>query len=357
MNGLFLTKPFTGIGQYTVNLLRAMALQAPEVEWCVVVPELLTNRALDLPINISLQCVPEKKWRSASWRKVWWEQVQVPRALIEAKVNLIHYPYPCNPRFPGARHPKTVVTVHDIIPWVSPDYRHKLRSRLYQRNAEKALLKADHIIAVSEATASAVSDRLNLPYNKITTIHEAADPFYLNEGPAHRPKRPYLLYVGGYDPRKNVKRLCEAFEEYVARTYDVDLILVGGANHPLAPSAQKNVIATETLTREGLARYYRGALAFVNVSLAEGFNLPLLEAVACGAPILTSDIPVHREVLGEAGLLVDPQNTCAIGEAMVNLIRDQGLRDRLREGTFSLNEQYTWEKAAERTLALYRKIL
>lgn len=418
-NGRFLLHPYTGIGQYTLNLLQAMAKLDPSIEWIIGVPD---KKGITPPPNLHLLEIPFiPQIPTASLRTFFWEQVQLTRALKRAGVDLIHYPYPANPRLkpfgrPGSKPPKTVVTVHDVIPWSRPEYRKKLRTRLVQKNAQRALQNADAIIAVSETTALDLTDKIHFPYDHVKVIHEAASPVYKVEGRKHRhsaapppvpttdyglpavaglpttDSRPYLLYVGGYDPRKNVTRLVEAFNEYIAPHHNIDLILVGaesamqelaqGTNRLLEPlpastikdpqerpapegtparatearpAAHGQVILTPSLPPETLAEVYRGARALINVSLAEGFNLPLLEAAGCGTPILTSDLTVHREILST--LFCDPTSTKSIGEMMINFLRDDSLEQKLRAATAALREQYTWEKAAQKTLALYRHIL
>lgn len=377
-NGRFLLRPYTGIGQYSLNLLTQMASQAPDTKWLVVVPEKLPkDHPLNSFTNITIQLIKEKELPSASVRQVWWEQVQCPRALRKKGVDIIHCPYPSNPRFTGPwvlRRPKTIVTVHDTIPWKRPEYQKKWRSRLYQGNARKAIKKADHVIAVSQTTALEFTDQVQFPFHHVSVIHEAASPVFKAAGPLPTSKRPYLIYVGGYDPRKNVTRLIEAYQEYIAPLYEVDLILVGaetaikaieeGSNRLLEPLPKRiiddlkgTVVYEKSLSPEKLATLYRGAMGFINVSLAEGFNLPLLEAAASHLPILTSDLPIHREIIGSSGRFCDPKSTKSIGEMILNFLRDSDLREELKQKSIQLATQYTWQKAAETTLSLYRKLV
>lgn len=384
-NGRFILKPYTGIGQYSINLLMAMATQAPEIEWVVGVPEMPSSKSMpDFPDSIRFLVVPERRGLSAALRMWWWEQVQLPRALQKSAPALIHYPYPSNPRFRATwnlKKNKTIVTVHDLIPWTRPEYRSRLRSRLYQDNAKCALNKADHVIAVSQTTGSELTDTIHFPSSRISVIHEAASKQFRHDGAHHVHKKPYLIYVGGYDPRKNVTRLIEAFEEYVAPHHNIDLLLVGAttAMEELAQGANRlleaipgriikhqqsgnhpskgAVIPLSALTPEKLAEHYRGAIGFINVSLAEGFNLPLLEAAASHLPILTSNLPIHQEIIGEYGSFCDPKSTKSIGEMILNFLRDTELQERLKQNAASLSDEYTWDNAAAATLALYQKMV
>jgi len=374
INGRFLCEPYTGIGQYTENLLKAMAKKDRRVEWVIVVPRKIP-KTVKLPRKARVLVIPEnEKLPSASLRKSHWEQILVPRAFKQEKVDVAHYPYPANPRFPDRNAPKTIVTVHDVIPWVRPEYRRRLRTRLYQRHAKKALEKARHIICVSRTTAIALSDHIKFPYQRIQVIHESASPAFKKTTRKFKSAKPFFVYVGGYDKRKNTLRLLEAYQEYIAPKYDVDLILVGAKNtqnkhYSELPRLQKclkhptikvpsrkirgKVILTPHLPAEKLAKYYRGCLGFTNVSLAEGFNIPLLEAASGGAPIITSDIAIHREIIGKNGLFCNPFSTKNIGETLVNFIRDKDLQKSLKKATQVLNKQYSWEKAAQETLELY----
>lgn len=383
LNGWFLLKPYTGIGQYTANLLRAMSKEAPDAEWVVALPEPLKNLPRgsnpSWPAKCTFKILPQKSWLpTASLRKWVWEQFQVPAFFRREKVDVAHYPYPCNPRFPGRHAPKTVVTVHDVIPWTDPAYCRRLRTRLYQAWAQKALLKADKILCVSQTTADALTDQLPLlPLQAIHVIPEAAGPEFSFRGRKKRAPKPYFLYVGGYDTRKNVQRLVEAFQEYIAPQYAIDLVLVGAKDtaNPhyttlknLQESATPRIIqslpqgphrgrvqCTPPMSPSTLAETYRSALALVHPSLSEGFNLPLLEAAACGTPLLVSDIPVHREILGEQALFCDPTRCKALGQMLLDFLNDPPLQQRLRDATVALRAQYTWKKAAQETLKIYKK--
>lgn len=390
LNGWFFIKPYTGIGQYTANLLRAMVVETPDAEWVVALPERLKTppqgSKTPWPKNITFKVLPQKSWLlTASLRKWVWEQFQVPALFKREKVDVAHYPYPANPRITFGGRPKTIVTVHDVIPWTDPAYRRRLRTRLYQAWAQKALLKADQILCVSQTTADALTDRLpQLPLQAIHVIPEAAGPEFslkakgrkrsARRSPRHL--KPYFLYVGGYDTRKNVQRLVEAFQEYVAPQYAIDLVLMGAKDteNPhyttlknLQESATPRIIqslqgphrgrvqCTPPMSPSTLAETYRSALALVHPSLSEGFNLPLLEAAACGTPLLVSDIPVHREILGEQALFCDPTRCKALGQMLLDFLNDPPLQQRLREATAVLRAQYIWEKAAKKTLEVYQK--
>lgn len=378
INGRFLCEPYTGIGQYTENLLNAMAKKNKSIDWLIIVPAKIP-KTVQIPEKAQVIIAPPPKWiLSASLKKFYWEQIQIPKIFRQKKIDIAHYPYPANPRFTSKNEPKTIVTVHDTIPWVRPGYRRRLRTRLYQKNAQKALLKADKIICVSKTTALDLSDFIKLPNNRFKVIYEDANPIFKKKKHSLKSvnKNQFLLYVGGYDQRKNVLKLVEAYNDYIAPRFAVDLVLVGAKNvrnkhysdlsdlrkllkSPTIKVPRKGrcgkVIQLSSLPANKLADYYQNCLGYVNISLAEGFNIPLLEAAKCGAPIIISDIPIHHEIVGKHGRFCDPLNTKNIGEVLLDFIQNPTLRSRLRQDADKLGNKYSWSEAAQNTLELYRQ--
>jgi glycosyltransferase involved in cell wall biosynthesis len=365
LNARFLTLPFTGIGQYTRNLVRAMARLKPENEYVLFTPELVE---VDLPANCRQIRVVEKTYPSASLRKAHWEHVLVPQEMERFGINVAHFPYPCNPwrRLPMP----TIVTVHDVIPWKLPDYREKLRTKAYHSYAKWALRKADHVITVSEFSKREIVKTLKVRENKITVTPLAAP---VTDGPATFPdlnlRRKFFLYAGGYDPRKNVPLLIQAYQKFIAPLYPIDLILVGGRNNGLEGfvtdehcdrvhkkyliKPKGRVLFTDPLPQNELNCLYKHALALAHLSTYEGFNLSLVEAMSAGVPIVASDIPVHHEVAKNAALFVKPDHINSVGNAMHQLVHDHALQRQLAKNGLERSKDFTWEKTAEETLYVY----
>lgn len=365
INARFLIHPYTGIGQYTRNLVQAMAEQEPANEYFLFTPELAD---LPLPENCRQVRVVEKDYRSSSVAKAHWEHVLVPQEMERFEVDLAHFLYPSNPR---RRLPMpTIVTVHDVIPWRLPEYRKRLRSRIYHLNARLALKKADHLITVSEFSKNEIIKYLKVKDSAISVVPLAP--------PVHDPaitfpdldlRRKYLLYVGGYDERKNVPRLIQAYQKHVAPYYPIDLILVGGKNrglealitdeylervagrYPVKPKG--TVVFMEPASQTELTCLYQQALALVHPSRYEGFNIALVEAMEAGIPIVASDIPVHREVTDGSALFVNEMNIDSIGVGMHQLIHDSGLRTKLIEKGKIRARAFSWKKTADETLYVY----
>lgn len=365
INARFLVHPFTGIGQYTRSLVKTMAKMAPENEYLLFTPELVE---IDLPENCKQIRVVEKEIRSASMRKAHWEHVLLPKEMERFEVDIAHFLYPSNPR---RKLPMpTIVTVHDVIPWRLKAYRRRLRSKVHHLYARMALKKADHVVTVSEFSKSEIIKVLKVKEKNIS-VTLLAPPLEDEKisCPSFRLRRKYLLYVGGFDERKNVPNLIHAYQKHVATQYPIDLILVGGKGKGLESlvtdeycsqvdnkyrlKPKGKVIFTEILEQSELTCLYRQALALTHVSLYEGFNFALVEAMQAGIPIVASDIPVNREVTGGAALFVNPHDVDSIGVTLHQLIHDKTLReDLIRDGKERLLD-FNWEKTAEETLYVY----
>ncbi|MBU2523575.1 glycosyltransferase family 4 protein, partial [Patescibacteria group bacterium] len=340
INGLFLTKPFTGIGVYTINLLKSLAQIDSENQYIIVVPQpsssskkrVASNSSENKsPSNFKFINAPYPNIPTSSLKKTYWEQIIVPRVFKANKVDIAFFPYPANP----CRQLKipTIVTVHDTIPFENKAYTKKLRSKIYQVFAQFNLRFADKIVAVSNQTKSDLI-RLKTPQQKIEVIHNTLGPesdikFSLKTKTLKKFKitKPYFLYVGGFDERKNVAAMIESFKSANSEKnkQKYQLVLAGRAHQKAhlyssyIQSKQKNhsskktssetgIIFTDFISREDLNALYKNAHAFINFSLSEGFNLPLLEAAYFKTPIGTSDLKVHHEVIGEGAVFADPKN-------------------------------------------------
>ncbi|MBN2096119.1 glycosyltransferase family 4 protein [Candidatus Peregrinibacteria bacterium] len=365
INARFLSAPFTGIGQYTRSLVAAMAAIEANNQYILFTPELVD---VDLPANCKQIRVAEKPYRSDSVRKAHWEHILVPREMERFEVDVAHYPYPSNPR--RRLSMPTIVTVHDVIPWRLKAYRQKMRSKVYHLNARLALRKANHILTVSDFSKSEIVKYLKVKAENIT-VTPLAPPFSPDKVscPRFGLRRDYFLYVGGYDDRKNVPRLMKAYQKHIAPFYPIDLILVGGKNQDLEVfltdeycervagtylmKPKGKVIFTEHLDQSELVCLYQKALALTHMSLYEGFNLALVEAMQAGIPIIASDIPVHHEVTQDGALFVDPHNIDSIGNAMHQLVHDKALQRELVQKTQKRAQDFDWKKTAEETLYVY----
>jgi glycosyltransferase involved in cell wall biosynthesis len=268
-----------------------------------------------------------------------------------------------------------VTTVHDIIPLLRPELT-KDNRRLFARLLDVNLQLSDKVIAVSEATRKDLVQFGGVPPEKISVVYEAAAPglapisfeasapflrslHLVNEGGQ---QTPYFVFVGNIEPKKNVRRLLEAFKEFSLRDEaGYKLVIVGSkawgyeAVKDLLEELVKlkKVIVTGYLPVNYLPALLSHARASLFPSLIEGFGLPVLEAMACGCPVITSNAPSILEVSGDAAIHVDPQSVADIAKAIDRLADDDDLHAQLREKGFQQNAHFSWERCAQETLKVY----
>jgi glycosyltransferase involved in cell wall biosynthesis len=249
---------------------------------------------------------------------------------------------------PYFRHRPSVMTLHDLSPWMNPEWQPRA-SRVRRRTPR--LLRAGlatMVITPTEAVRRAAIERFALSPDRVVAVPlAAADTFK----PSSRPSSdaPYFLFVGTCEPRKNVGRLTEAWRE-VRKTVDVDLVLVG-RNH--APAEERGLRVLGEVPDSGLPGLYSGALACVYPSLYEGFGLPVLEAMQCGALVIASRDPAIVEVSSNAALHVAAEDTAALAEAMRAVAANSGSFDEVRRRALARAAQFSWQKTARRTREVY----
>ncbi|HKE43996.1 MAG TPA: glycosyltransferase family 1 protein [Steroidobacteraceae bacterium] len=273
--------------------------------------------------------------------------------------------------YPVATRRPWIVTVHDLGPLTHPQYFAKARPWLTQRALRQAVDRAAFIVAVSAATAASVEaiagmslgDRLQVvPEGVGDEFFELQDRACL-AGLEDLPPDgvPYFLWTGSLNPRKNLATVVRAFEA-VAAEIPHHLILAGGlgwdsraALDRIAGSKCRERIHRPGFLTDGQLRaLYQRASGFVYVSLMEGFGLPILEAMASGCPVITSNVSSMPEVAGDAALLVDPRNCTELGDAMRRIATDDALRAQLEARGRDRAPRYRWQHCASRMIELYR---
>jgi len=376
VNARLLNKPFTGIGRYTKALFSDLAQEHPNDTFVLVAHE---DVAGDFPKNVEVVILPERFPGTAGMKKTFWEQVQLPAFFKKMGVDIIHYPYPSNP-WRNFKIP-TVVTVHDTIPWVLPEYREQLSTRLYQDRCRNALKYASLISAVSHATKNDLVSLFPPLDNKIFVAENGISSEYKSSVENAEkvlkkynidPARPYFLYLGGYDARKNVSLLVDVFRESVASDFDVDLVLAGGKilqgklyeSYDYAVEASKKMpesrgklVFPGFIDEADLPVLYAHSLTFVNLSKAEGFNLPVIEALCSGTPVIASDIEIHHEVLGDYGHFVGVDDKVKLTEILRKFAGDVEFASSERAKTEAYVCPFTWQKTAQKVYQAYEKVM
>ena len=269
-------------------------------------------------------------------------------------------------------------TVHDLTPTLYPQYFPSAWIGPWE-NALRSISHDDWVLCVSHSTRNDLCDVLNLDAARIFVTHLAADEelFYPCSCPEQLaavrarygiPDGPYVLSVSTLEPRKNMSHLVKCFARMCDEQHlrDLSLVLVGGKgwlNDALfqaiseSRSVRDRIIVTGYVPDTDLAPFYSGALAFVYPSVYEGFGLPVLEAMQCGAPVVTSNTSSLPEVVGEAGIMVDPADADALCAAMYELYSDPCLREDLAHRSVERAGQFSWDKCVQETLHAYRTSL
>jgi len=289
---------------------------------------------------------------SGHLRRLLWTQFKIPLLYKELHSSLLFSPVPEAPLEKSCR---SVVMVHDLIPLRFP----KLTSPLFpyfRYYVPQVLQNALHIVCNSQATAKDIVDFYGIKREKITSIPLGYDPEHFK--PQVTPSRGlYFLYVGRQDPYKNLHRLIAAFAALPSKE-DYQLYLVGTCDHRYSPQlveiaktlgVQEQVKFLDYVSYEQLPLLYSQALALVFPSLWEGFGIPVLEAMACGAPIITSNISSLPEVVGDAGILVDPYSVSAITAALDTVAKDELGRSQMRSLSLKRAAQFSWQSTGETT--------
>jgi alpha-1,3-rhamnosyl/mannosyltransferase len=369
IDGRYIQDHFPGIGRYTYNLIDALARSAPTDRFVVLCNPSLRNSRYDLAAlarhpNLELVRVNAPTF---SLR----EQFE----LLTLNVELVHSPYYLKPyllRLPS------VVTLFDVIPLVIP-HAVSWRARWFFRWAAWLAAKTSaRVIVPSHATRDDLIAHLRVPREKIVVIPLAADARLAPQSAAEiarvrekyaLPER-FVLYVGINKPHKNLATLLDAW----ARVERDAMLVVAGAwdaRYAHTTADRRPMTDVQSLAVGGhrsavkfirdvddadLAALYVGATVFVMPSLYEGFGLPPLEAMASGAPVICSNASSLPEVVGDAALLVNPRDAEDIARAITHVLDDAALRDELRAKSLARAAQFSWERTAEMTLAVYREI-
>jgi glycosyltransferase involved in cell wall biosynthesis len=357
----------TGVGRYVANLVAAMSSMNPEVRL-----RLLLAAAPQAGARPGLAGVETRVLRTPLVDNVFtWNHLRLPVHLMTRPVDLFHGTFYTLPAFCPA---PAVVTIHDITFHLHPEWYTRKARIAFNGFAASSARKARHILTVSECSRRDIIKAYGVPASKVTAVPLAPDPSF---GPAQEPahlaevrKRyrlgeEYLLHVGSITPRRNLGRLLEAFASVRRRAPHLTLVLAGSVEPPSPPieaaigrsGLSGSVRVAGYVRAEDLPALYGGAAAVVCPSLYEGFGLPVLEAMASGIPVLASSTSCFPEVAGDAALLVDPTSTEAIAEGLWSVLSDVALRGRLREKGLARAAEFTWERAARGTLAVYQRAL
>ncbi len=359
-----------GIGRYSRNLLSAFARIAdPDVDWTLL-------RLRNFPAADPSPLPPHRDLATFRLRRPELSMLALDPLFLSlelpfARPDVYHS---VQLGLPLVRAGRQVITIHDLAPLHWPEHYLRLPyARVGHAWAYALARRADAIIAVSEATRRDVVERLGVPEARVTVIPEAVDPSF---APPPRDEaatviaarfglvEPYVLYVGQFDPRKNMDGLVSAFARAAERQPDLQLVVAGelGKLAPFLRAALERgrvpmdrVVLAGLVTDEELAALYTAAECLLHPALLEGFGLTPLESLAAGTPVVGFRAGAVEEVVGHAGVLVDGSRPEELGDALVAYLSDDALRARLRERARPRAALFSWDRAARDTLAVYKR--
>jgi glycosyltransferase involved in cell wall biosynthesis len=333
VNGRFMAHRVTGVQRYAHELTRALGKKA----------RLLT---------------PSKHLTGIRGHA--WEQF----ALLGDRHSLLWSPCGSGPLLRANQ----VVTIHDLSFIEHPEWFSAGYARFYQLITPLLCRRVRHIMAVSEFTRTRLIKLLGINPEKISVVHNGVDarfhPLPVEEIQGARRQfnggNPYVLFVGSIEPRKNLATLLQSWAIVRQAHSDIKLLVAGGSAKIYANSADQSdatgVHFLGYVKDESLPCLYGGATAFVYPSLYEGFGLPVLEAMSCGAPVVTSSTTALPEVTGDAALLVDPLDVKSIAQGICSILSSAELRRTLREKGIQQASGFTWTRAAKETLSLFERL-
>lgn len=372
IDGRTVRDDYPGIGRYVHNLLTAMQPQLAG-DTLVVLHDPAVKTRYNLQTLAGLPGVELVPFALSS--RALSQQWKLPALLRTLGLDVFHAPYYFT-AYRGLPCP-LVLTLHDLIPIVYPASMPSALGRLsYAAAVRLAVREARQLIVPSQSTRADLTRSLHVPAERVAVIPEAAAPLFHPASEAtvrqtrelHRVPPRYILHVGVNKPHKNLETLLDAYHSYYIRTpaeNRASLVLVGEHDpryvSPRRWAAQlglaRSLLALGNVPDEDLRALYTGAACVVFPSLYEGFGLPVLEAMACGAPVVCSSASSLPEVAGDAAILLDPLDTAAWTRIIPRLLDDSALRASLRAQGLARAAQFSWVSAARDTLGVYRALV
>lgn len=366
LDGLPLTTPKTGVGHYTFELALALAKLEAESRFELLYPSTYPVLSLPdpkaVPVNLKLERV-----KVGPLGRHWWSS-GLPRHIRSNRFDLFHG---TNYDVPLWRRCATVLTIHDLSLQLHPQTHTDRSVKRARRRLPLMLRAANAIITPTESVRRELSEHFQVTPERIFAVPEAARECFRPMALADTEKvrlslgvgDEFLLAVGTIEPRKNLAVLIRAFEEVIRATpaSALQLVIAGGAGWLSGPlfealknsPARDRIMLTAYLGDDHLRALYASCRAFIYPSIYEGFGLPPLEAMACGAPVIASSVLALAETTGGAAILFDPRQPAELAEKLIHLVDNESARKKLAEAGRRRAAEFSWERTAHETLDVY----
>ena len=355
----------TGIGTYTYQLINNLSKYDNLNHYLTFIPE---DSDLNLKDNFSIAYTKD------SSNDNFWDDVKVPNLLDNFNMELYHVPQNGVGLSGNVNCPKTI-TLHDIIPLRMPQTVSDRYLRIFNEEMPKILDNCDGIITVSEFSKLDIAEEFNFPKEKIFVTHLAAEDIYRPIDRAYCKKfikdnykiaDNFILYVGGYSPRKNIIGILEAFSLLKDNLKeDLKIVITGKKgisyeiykNKAIELGISNSVIFTDFIPLNDLPIFYNACEFLVYPSFYEGFGLPPLEAMACGVPVIASNVTSLPEVCRNSAILIDPNDIDELCYSMERVLTDSFLKLTMIERGLSTSNNYSWKNTALNTIKAYESII
>jgi len=355
INVAILGSRLTGVGHYTLSLIRALAQVGQDVEWVFLgVPPALEG----IPQGYNIKLVSTE--RLVGWRRVVWEQSALAGLAAREGVDLLHCPDFSRPVFSKV---PVINTVHDLSYYCPQQYFSRAKLAYRRTMVHVTMKRSRAVITVSHFTRREILERFSVDPGNVHAIHLGVESLDRTLGDPGLP--PYILYVGAMETRKNVVALINAFTALRQRARIPHRLVLAGQPgwgwQRIQEAIQASPFRGEIeelgyVDQKKLWPLYRSADVFVFPSLYESFGLPVLEAMACGTPVVCSRASCLPEIAGDAAEFFDPSSAEDLAGALERVLTAGDLRSHLRQEGFKRAAQFTWEECARKHCQVYRQV-
>lgn len=365
INALGPSKVKAGIGNYLSNLINKLSIVDKKNKYIIFASS--ENKIFYKTQNKNFFIIDIGFWGRNNLLRIFWEQLILPVKLLEHKADILFSPgFVC----PLIKAVKYITVIHDMTFFSHPQVHTFFKKLYFPFMIKRSVKRSEKIIAISYNTKKEIIKYIKIPPEKIVVTHLSANKFsksniidekkFLLE--KYKIKSDFLLFVGMIEPRKNLDLIIEAFKKFSDKT--IKLVIVGKKGWMVDDLFEKiklknldeQIIFTGFVPDNELEIFYKTAKVFLYPSLYEGFGIPVLEAMTTGCPVITSNISSLPEVAGDAAILIDPENSEELSDAVNKLINDVKIREELVKKGFENTKKFSWKKTAKQTLLVFEEV-